>query len=311
MSEATIHIETHLDSPDSGEADGLDTILASALKNKSGLPSATNISPRIFWTAEHFNLNRVTVFNQASEDERRAMLQGCSASLLAEAYYIEKCGMYFAPKMCLLAESTREKMLYSLFAADEATHFNWIANFTPHEAVIDYLHNPFIRLLDEILRYEDRTTLTYIVQVILEGWGINHYNLLMKNCQDAALKQTLENILKDEARHHGSGLLLFNQRELSKEQHERILDILIQFFRMVQVGPQMAVAQIARIKGHLSNDQKRQIFAELDCEAETAGRIATLKSLIRNAAHAGSIIADLKRAGSFTAFTPSQCAAAN
>ena len=310
MSEATIQIETHLDSPDFGEAHNLDAILAAALKSKTAIQTTADTASQIYWPTAHFNLHQVGIFNESSEKDQQEILRDCNASLLAEAYYIEKCGMYFAPKMCLLAESPREKMLYSLFAADEAIHFSWLAKFTSPKAIADYLHNPFIQLLDKILQHEDKTTLTYIVQVILEGWGLNHYHRLLKNCQNAALKQVLENILKDEARHHGSGLVLFNEKRLSKNQLERLLDILINFFRMVQPGPQMVVAQIERVKGHLSSAQKTQIFAQLQCEAETARRLTTLKSLIGSAAYAEVILAGLESANSFNPFTPSHCASA-
>jgi rubrerythrin len=311
MNETTIQIAPRLDSPDRSEAHSLETILASALKSKTNLQTPGDISTQAFWAADQFNLHRLAIFKQSSDAEPAAIVQHCSASLIAESYYIEKCGMYFAPKMCLLAENTQEKMLYSLFAADEATHFSWMTKFASADAIADYLHNPFIQMLNETLQHEDKTTLTYIVQVILEGWGISHYHTLMKNCRNATLKQVLENILKDEARHHGSGLLLFNEKQLGPYQLERILEILVSFFRLVQVGQQMVVAQIERVKGHLSREQKAQIFTELQCELETAKRIATLKALIRSAAYADVIIEKLERANSFNPFTPLQCASVN
>ncbi len=310
MTEATIQIEPRLDSPDSGAAHLLNPILASALKSKTAFQTPGDLTSQAFWPAEQFRLNRVAIFQQSSDEEREKILRACSASLLAESYYIEKCGMYFAPKMCLLAETTQEKMLYSLFAADEATHFSWLAKFTAQDAIADCLHQPFIQLLSEILQHEDKTTLTYVVQVILEGWGIKHYNALMKGCHSAALKQVFENILKDEARHHGSGLLLFSEKRLLNPQLERLLEILMSFFRLVQVGQQGVVTQIERVKGHLSRAQRTQIFAELQCELETARQIATLKSLIREAAHAEVILEKLEREKAFVPFTPLQCASA-
>ncbi|MEW6129968.1 MAG: ferritin-like domain-containing protein [Acidobacteriota bacterium] len=308
MAEAKIQIDTHLDAPVTEERESLNAILASALKNKANFQAVKEASEKSCWSASHFGLDQVALFNQSTDDERQEILQGCSANVLAEAYYIEKCGMYFAPKMSLLAESVEEKMLYNLFAADETMHFSWIAQFVNQKAIENYLHNPFIQMLAEILRREDKTTLTYIVQIILEGWGINHYNLLMKNCCDARLRQIFEQILKDEARHHGSGLILFNEKRLTAKHLETISEILIGFFRMVQVGPQMVVAQIEQIKGHLSTAQKTQIFNELSCEQETAKRIETLKSFIRAARYEEVIIERLERAKVFDPFTASACA---
>src|SRR5215813_5168214 len=222
MSEANITIETRLDSPDLSAEHRLQPILAAALKDSSLLPASENA--KAYWSAAHFHLDKVAIFNDASADEQQEILLRCSESLLAEAYYIEKCGMYFAPKMCLLSESTEEKMLYSLFAADEARHFKQIAAFVSAQAVVDFLHNPFIQLLDDVLRHGKKTTLTYIIQVLLEGWGIRHYHALAGNTQDAKLKETLTTILKDEARHHGSGLILFNDQRLTANQLAEIVE---------------------------------------------------------------------------------------
>lgn len=307
MSEANITIETRLDAPDLSAAHRLQPILASALK-EIGSQQAPN-KVQAFWSAGHFHLDKVAIFNTASAEEQEAILQRCSQSLLAEAYYIEKCGMYFAPKMCLLAESSEEKMLYSLFAADEARHFHQIAAFVTPQAVSDYLHNPFIQLLDEILRYGNKTTLTYIVQVLLEGWGIRHYHALAANARDTQLKETLATILKDEARHHGSGLLLFNEKRLSEQQLAEIIEPLIHFFRMVQVGPQLIVAHLEEVMGHLSQAQRETIFAELDAEATTVSKLVLLKSLIQTAAYADDILTRLESAGALRAFSAAECAA--
>src|SRR5262249_55922436 len=117
--------------------------------------------------------------------------------------------MYFASKMRLLSESAQERMLYSLFAADEAVHFNWISGFAPAESVKDFESNPFILPLDEALRKEDRVTLSYIVRVILEGWGVSHYHAPAKKRLDAGLAAVFENMIRDERRHHAGGLALF------------------------------------------------------------------------------------------------------
>lgn len=307
MSEANITIETRLDAPDLSATHRLQPILASALKDAGSLQAPD--TSHALWTAGHFHLNKVAIFNAASDEEQEAILLRCSQSLLAEAYYIEKCGMYFAPKMCLLAESSEEKMLYSLFAADEARHFHRIAAFVTPQTVSDYLHNPFIQLLDEILRYGNKTTLTYIVQVLLEGWGIRHYHALAANARDTRLKETLATILKDEARHHGSGLLLFNEKRLTAQQMAEIIEPLIHFFRMVQIGPQLVVAHIEEVMGHLSQAQRETIFAELDAEAETERKLALLKSLIQTAAYADDILARLESAGALRAFSAAECAA--
>jgi len=310
ISSDRLEIETRLFARDLPEAHALYPVLASALKGRSA-PQTEAPADLVFWPASYFRLDQVSVYRDSDEAEKRAILLGCSRSVLAEAYYIEKCGMYFASKMCLLSESAQERMLYSLFAADEAVHFNWISGFASAESVKEFESNPFILLLDKVLRKGDRTTLCYMVQVILEGWGISHYHAMAKSCLDVGLAAVFENVIRDEARHHAGGLALFNERRQDVDSLKRLTDLLAQLLLMVQAGPQMVVSQIERVKGPLSQAQKARAFAELDCEGATSNKINTLKSLIKTAAGADIILSELERNGSFRPYTASECAAAS
>lgn len=306
MEEVNIQIATRLDSPELPGGHSLHKVIDSALKGRPAFHNPDRT--RIFWSAEHFRLDKVSLFQGASEEERRMILERCSQNVLAEAYYVEKCGMYFASKMSLLAETTEERVLYSLFGADEAAHYNWIKQFACTDVVNEHLANPFVRMLDELLRREDPATLVYLVQVILEGWGISHYHSLMSDCLDDDLRRVFETILKDEARHHGSGLVLFSERQSSAPQVGTITSNLARFFRLVQVGPQAVVSAIERVKGQLSREQRERTFNELDCQADTAKKIATLCALIKAADGADEILASLERGGFLRPFTATECA---
>jgi tRNA isopentenyl-2-thiomethyl-A-37 hydroxylase MiaE len=307
MDKTAIQIETRLDAPDLAAGHPLYRVVESALQARAVFLSTDHAE--VFWPAEHFRLDRATVFRTASEEEQQEILRRCGQSLLAESYYIEKSGMYFAAKMCLLAETTQERLLYSLFNADEATHFSWINQFVSDPAVAEHRHNPFIQLLDEMLRREDRTTLTYLVQIVLEGWGIEHYRRLASACLNETLRQVFTAMLKDEARHHGSGLILFRGHRPSARQLNDIGDNLSHFFRMIQAGPQMVVSIVEGVKGHLSTAQKARLFAELDGERQAAEKILTLRSLLQAADYAGTISARLERQGLYKPFSAPACAA--
>jgi rubrerythrin len=310
MAEKSIQIEVELDSQDLREGHELYTVLNSAIKSRTDLQIAKPTQEQAFWAAKHFHLDKVSIFCEASQVEQQRILQACGRNVLAESYYIEKCGMYFSAKMSLLAKNTQERMLYSMFASDEAVHFNWMTNFISPDGVKNYLQNPFIQLIEELLQKEEPATLAYIVQVIMEGWGIHHYQSLAKNCLDASLKKVFETILKDEARHHASGLILFNEQKLTEKQINNIITILVRFFYMVQTGQQMIVSQLEQVKGRLPIEQKALVFAELSCESETAKKISTLKSFIKAAAYADVILEKLEQANSFKAFSAAECAAA-
>ncbi|MBI3649926.1 MAG: ferritin-like domain-containing protein [Acidobacteria bacterium] len=304
-----IDIAVRLDAPDWRDDHQLYAVLRSALKSRSPLPLVKAQAAQACWPAAHFKLDRVSLFQNSSAAEQQAIVQACGRNLLAEAYYIEKCGMYFAAKMSLLAATTPERMLYSLFAADEALHFNWIGQFISASQAQAFRHNPFITLIEEVLQCEDRTTLAYVVQVILEGWGIHHYQALARACLDRNLQQVFAAILQDEARHHVSGLMLFNEQSLSAMQIGNLVALLQRFFRLVQAGPQLTVSEIQRVKGTLSKAQKTAVFTELNGEAETANRLHLLKGLLNAAAFAEVMVTRLEAAAAFTPWCAADCAA--
>lgn len=308
-SSANIQIETRLDAPDLREGHDLYAVLQSALKSRTADQPLNTNTLETYWPAAHFGLDRVAVFRDASREAQARILAGCSRDLLAESYFIEKSGMYFAARMSLVAESAQERMLYSLFAADEAVHFSWITRYAARESVAGYLDNAFIRLLDEILQSADKPALTCIVQVVLEGWGISHYHALLRDCLDADLRAVFEKIIKDEARHHASGVILFNTQQPTANQLTAIIDMLRRLLLMVQIGPQAVVAQIECVKGHLSRARRERVFAELDCERETAKKLETIKSLIRSTAFADVILSALEREGAFRPYSAIECAA--
>ncbi len=308
MTDANLQIDINLESANLRDGHELHSVLQSALKSRAVF--AREHDSQIFWPAKHFNLDRVTIFRDASEAEREQILKGCCRVVLEEAYWIEKLGMYFAAKMSLMARSTEERMLYSLFAADEAVHFSWISSYVSAERVAAGDENTFIKLLVEILRGEDKLTLTYVIQVILEGWGISHYHALLRDSTNAGLNKVFENIIKDEARHHASGLILFNEQKPSPSQIITLIETTSRILFMVQVGPQSVVSQIERVKGHLSQAQKVNIFEELQCEIETAKRLDVLKSLIRSTACAEPIFGMLDRVHLFKPYSALECAKA-
>ncbi|WP_198920773.1 hypothetical protein, partial [Anaplasma marginale] len=82
-----------------------------------------------YWDAGYFNLENATLFKNATKKQQKDILKLASGGLLEEAYFIEKAGMGYMAKMVMLSETTEERMLYSLFCADETTHLAKIMPF--------------------------------------------------------------------------------------------------------------------------------------------------------------------------------------
>ncbi|MBD2446371.1 ferritin-like domain-containing protein [Nostoc sp. FACHB-152] len=290
-----------IDLPHLNPNDRLQRILKAALPNQ-GDKSSQQLD---YWDAEFFNLHRVQIFQQASLAEQSAILGLTNRSLLAESYFIEKAGVGYMAKMVLLAETVEERMLYGLFTADEATHLSQIIHFLP-EIESTNSNDPFLNLLAEVVESADKTVLLFVLQVVLEGWGLSHYRRLAKECHHPILAELFTSFLQAESRHHGTGTTLFNQMSVSADSQAIIMDVLAQFLFMVQVGPQNVLAAIEKVKGDLTRSQKIQILEELDTQIHSGTRLQILRSLMRGAS-ADAIVQALDERGAFEPLPAYQC----
>jgi rubrerythrin len=261
-------------------------------------PDVTELSE--LWGADSYDLEGVDIFKESSLYEKTLILEDCARGRLEEAFHIEKSGMAFTSKMTLLADTLEERKLYCQFSADEANHLEAITNFLPNVSD-NYKNNPFIGLLADVINTGSRRPLIFIIQVLLEGWGIDHYQGMFNTCRFITLGEVLSKIIKDEAGHHGSGLMLFNENELTSNEFNYIVDTLRNFFQMVQVGSVGVLSSIEKIKGHLSNSQKIGLLHQLESRENAQRKINVLKKLMHKA-ESNKIIEALEKANSFRAF---------
>ncbi|OUL34455.1 hypothetical protein BV372_13705 [Nostoc sp. T09] len=291
-----------LDLPHIDPNDRLQRILKAALPSQSDNASHPQSN---YWDAGFFNLYQVKIFQQASQAEQSAILQLLNRSLLEESYFIEKAGVGYMAKMVLLAETVEERMLYGLFTADEATHLSQITHFLP-ELEPTNSNDPFLSLLAEVVESADKTVLLFVLQVVLEGWGLSHYRCLAKECHHPILAELFSSFLQAEARHHGTGTMLFNRNPVSASSQTAAIDVLASFLSMVQVGPQSVLSAIEKVKGHLVRSQKIQILEELDTETHSGTRLQILRSLMRGSS-AEAIVQALDERGAFEPLPPHKC----
>ena len=308
MRPSPFRIDPGLGAPRLDPAHEVHPILAAALGRRLGRPGPRFSEPAAFWSAAHFGLDRAAAFRRAPGEVRQRVLIACSLGLLTEAYFIEKLGLAFTAKMVLLSETSDERRLYSLFAADEATHLSAIEPYLPESAVAGEPDDPFLRLLADAVAGGDKPGLTYLVQVILEGWGISHYQSLARGCLDDGLRRTFRRLLRDEALHHGSGVALLRGRRLPEADEAWALEIVVRLFRMVQAGPQRVVACLEEATGRLSRAERIEAFRQLDAEAQARRRLDQLRALMPAS---DPILGAVERYGVFRPFSPAECAASS
>lgn len=291
-----------LNLPHTAENHRLRRVLKAALPNQQS--NKVNLKFP-YWSAKFFNLNQVEIFQNSIDTEQLAILKIANRSLLEEAYHIENAGVGYMAKMTLLAETAEERILYGLFASDEATHLSQISSFVPEIELISN-KDPFLTLLAEVVEIADKTVLLFVLQIVLEGWGLSHYRRLSKECHNQLLAEIISSFLDAEARHHATGTLLFEDISLSKASQSLIIEILAKFLMMVQVGPQNVLSAIAQVKGHLSRSQKIHILEELDTETHSGTRLQLLRSLMQGRS-ADAIVQALDDRGAFLPLPAHQC----
>lgn len=246
----------------------------------SALPSCSPFDYSKLWSAQCWGLDTSSVFAKFSFEQQEKVLSECNQSLLREAYFIEKSGLAYSAKMILMAKDTDEAQLFAFIGADEAKHLAWI------EPYVQAAHKQmpgghFLAFLSSLIEEYPPRLLVYLVQVILEGWGLDHYNRLAKSCSHSDLAAIFALILKDEALHHRSGAVLFDACELSSRDLSMIKDALQHYTMMVQVGPQSALAIVDEVACGLTETELRGVLIALRHEDETLRKLKLLRTLMK------------------------------
>ena len=253
----------------------LDSILKRGNKNYEKAFQAD--SAVVYWNAESLGISRVNAYQDAPLAVQTRILEDCTFALLREAFAIERAGMAFAAKMVLLADDLQSRLLYSQFAAQEAAHYQAIAAYIPNEPE-DLASDPFLSVLKDAIEIGGRMSLTLIIQVFLEGWGLLHYKKLQKDCLDPGLAEEFRLILQDEAHHHGSGVALLDLKEWSDEDRDFTLTTLKKLLTMVASGP-WTIASI--LQTHLAPTASPTIFfKELRHHQETSIKLQQLRRIL-------------------------------
>jgi rubrerythrin len=271
-----------LDLPDLPPGHRLHGVLRAALV-ASGLPAPPRaVDPAGLWSADFLGLSGVDAYEALSPTDRAAVRARRARDLLAEAWWIEKAGMAFAARMALLARTAEERALYDLFAADEARHFHAVGAWLPAPPP----PTPFHRVLEDAIATRPAPVLVFVVQLVLEGWGLRHYRDLARHARSAELRALLEGILEDEARHHGSGALLVADRPPEGPVVEGILEVLRPFLGMVAAGPVGALEALEATTGPLPPARRARAFHQLGGADHARARLDLIAGLLRGEAAA-------------------------
>lgn len=257
------------------------------------------------WEAEFFGLPAVAQYRAAAPERRRAVLAQCADAVLAESWFIEQGGVLFCARMTLACESDGERRLYALIGGDEAMHSAWLEPWVCGRARQPDAFNRFIAGLVEAGGVQP---LAYLLQVVLEGFGIAHYTRLAAACRDTALGALLRRMAQDEAAHHAGGLAAFAPSRLTAAERRFVAEGAYGFLQMIRGGPQAVMAALDRSIGIDGAGPLAAAFAELDAEAAGAAKLAHLRRLMQQPGMEW-LLEELDEKGAFTPCSAAQCAA--
>ena len=176
-------------------------------------------------------------------------------------------------------------------------HLESLRPFAPANALED--EGPFLELLSAVIENGSRTCLQYIVQVVLEGWGLTHYRHLRDVCSNDALRDVFDRILGDEAAHHGSGILLLNDGAALSEHKQEIQAWMRRFLALVQMGPVSVLEILDHHVGPMSVEQRRAALAETDGGTHTQTRLELLRELMGKPKGGPDLVAAMESEGAF------------
>ena len=300
MNHDHVFVEGCLDLPDVDADHRVRAVLSAALQHAGAHKAPASVDGAL-WRADFFGLEQCTLFREADEATRARVLRHASQGLIREAWYIEKSGLTYAGKMALSATTTQERMLYNLFGADEAKHFHGVSQWIGDEG--PGAPSAFHELLAEVIQTASSPVLVFVIQVILEGWGLRHYRKMSEACVSQEFSRLLDDILFDETKHHGSGALLFSSRTLARDDRDTIIDVLERFLGMVRVGPAGVLSALEAGVGPLDRRERLRVLHELGAEAHAGQRLQFLRSLMK-AEQAAPIVSALDARGAFNPLAP-------
>ncbi len=230
-----------------------------------------------FWGPEFFCLDKSKIYQNMDSRDQSLVLSKLSDSLLHEAYFVEKAGIAFALKMATLSETIQERQLYSHFAHEESNHLSMVERFLLNPPLLK--DSQFLSLLTDLIESGDKQCLTYFIQIILEGFGLHHYQNLKSGCIEPSLIDTINLILKDEALHYRSGIALFDPNTLTDAQRLWIGTATLRMRDYFALGPIRVINAILEVTGKIHQNDYNQLLLDINAKEQTKNSLDLLDSL--------------------------------
>ena len=241
-------------------------------------PAAEN---RPIWDEDFFHLKNVSAWKALKSDDQQEILISLSQKILQEAYFIESAGMAYAGKMNLASKTKEEREFFCFVAEEEAKHLRMVESLANFNTSLENIPS-FALLIGEIIQEASKPCHLLLIQILLEGWGLNYYKALSKAALDETVSNAFKAILKDEIRHHSAGVILFqnHKKVMSAEETHEFLSYLERIAFMVKIGPYSVCEEIFRKTASPSKAQLKSFLMESQAVVVTAGKMELLVQLL-------------------------------
>lgn len=234
------------------------------------------VSNGIYWGETFFSLDKSSLWKTLKEEQKFNILARMNEHLLREAYYIENAGMLYAAKMNIMAESQEERSFFSIMGFEEAEHLQSLTPFLNSNITATDVPS-FSGHIGKIITEGDRPSNLFLIQILLEGWGLSYYQTLADQSADKGMREVFQRIIKDETRHHSAGVILLEKKQT--EQNTFLLDAFHELLSMVRIGPWTLIQEIKKEVSDLSEKHTQILISEINAVADTNQKLARLKSL--------------------------------
>lgn len=225
------------------------------------------------WRADFFHIAASPFWINLTTNQKSHFLNCMAKGLLKEAIAIEHAGIAYANKMACLAETQEERQYYTTVAHEELNHLSWLQPYFQFQVET---HAPeFSKMIADFIENEPKRDAIILIQVVLEGWGIHHYQSLLSGTENLELKAIFSKIVSDEARHHGGGVILSQSYGLylSDELVKNIQAVI----DAVRIGPLHVAALLAKLNDLTSIQATTEMLSSIHAEQTTAAKLKLIQ----------------------------------
>lgn len=253
------------------------------LKGYSGQKRETILS-HIYFNESFFGLDKSSLWNELSPFTQNKVLEGLSQEIIQELLQIEISGMAYASKMSLLSRNLDERQMFCEFSSQEARHFESIRPFLSNSKNL-YSLSSFSQFISQIVEKSNFMEGLLLIQTALEGWGINYYKDLMRSSQNQDLQGIFKGILRDEVKHHASGMHVMGERQgldfLEKSPLSKVT--LQEMLMSIAMGPISLVIQVFSNVPHANKKMIKKFLVDIEAQETSNQKMKVMLTLLEQA----------------------------